>query len=94
VEGRLPPILPIVIYNGKSRWNYPTQISTLIKGISPEFSLFVPRLDFLLMDEGSYSDEHLASPEMKKAHNFVAGLFRLEKCTSKSAILKVVADLT
>lgn len=50
-EGKLPPILPIVLYNGRPEWNAPTDVSecfvTPPKGLEP----FRPRLLHHLVDE-------------------------------------------
>ena len=53
----LPPVLPIVIYNGSTRWKQSTEIFDLIQSHPDELTEFQPRLKFWLLDEGSYSAE-------------------------------------
>ncbi|WP_148087269.1 Rpn family recombination-promoting nuclease/putative transposase, partial [Pigmentiphaga humi] len=51
-DGRLPPMLPIVLYNGVPRWKASQQVSELIaqaQGLEP----YVPQLRYLLLDEGA-----------------------------------------
>ena len=50
---KLPPVLPIVIYNGARRWNAPTGLHELI-ATSPSTALVVyqPSLRYFLLDHG------------------------------------------
>ncbi|MBN2341752.1 MAG: Rpn family recombination-promoting nuclease/putative transposase [Deltaproteobacteria bacterium] len=76
--GKLPPVIPIVLYNGTPRWRESTQISDLIDYVSEECDFFRPHLSYLLIDEGAIQSDLLTSPEMKDAQNLVASLFALE----------------
>jgi hypothetical protein len=79
-EQKLPPVLPLVLYNGEDSWNAPREISTLIAPVPDKLSKYCPQLQYLLMDERhDYSDEQLS----EKLNNLVAVLFRLEKSRSK-----------
>jgi predicted transposase/invertase (TIGR01784 family) len=80
-DGRLPPILPIVLYNGSQKWTAPTNISELIPVVPGLVSQFTPSLHYLLIDENNYTDSELAS-----LHNLVAAVFRLEHASSPSAV--------
>ncbi len=71
---KLPPVLPVVLYNGEPRWSAPTDISELVEHIPGSLARFSPRLTYLLIDEGAY--EHT---ELESLKNLVAALFRLEK---------------
>ncbi len=72
-NGKLPPVLPVVLYNGEPRWKSPTEIFELIENVPGRLSRFSPRLQFLLIDEGAF--EH---SELESQKNLVAMLFQLE----------------
>ncbi|MFI3222058.1 MAG: Rpn family recombination-promoting nuclease/putative transposase [Methylococcaceae bacterium] len=83
-DGRLPPILPIVLYNGSQRWSSATDVADLIPAVPGLVEQFKPRLSYLLIDENVYSDTELAS-----LNNLVAAVFRFEQSDS----LETVQDL-
>lgn len=68
---RLPPVLPLVLYNGDARWNAVQDISALIEEVPGGLSRYCPRLEYLLIDEGTYSDT-----ELESLKNLTASLFR------------------
>lgn len=72
-DGRLPPILPIVLYNGSQRWTSPTDVFDLIPPTPGLVAQFKPKAKYLLIDENAYSDSELASIK-----NLVAAVFRIE----------------
>jgi hypothetical protein len=88
-DGRLPPILPIVLYNGSQKWTAATNISELIPVVPGLVSQFTPSLHYLLIDENNYTDSELAS-----LHNLVAAVFRLEHASSPSAVSELTQLLT
>jgi Putative transposase, YhgA-like/Domain of unknown function (DUF4351) len=69
----LPPVLPIVIYNGSTRWKQSTEIFDLIQSHPGELTEFQPRLKFWLLDECSYSAEYLEGLQ-----RIMAAIFRME----------------
>ncbi len=73
-DGRLPPILPIVLYNGQKKWTASEDVYDLIVAVPSLVEQFKPRVRYLLVDEQSYPDRELASKR-----NLVAALFRLEQ---------------
>ncbi len=86
-DGTLPPVLPVVLYNGDPRWSAPTELRTLI-GL-PEGSplwRWQPRIGYHLIDEGAFADAALASRE-----GLPAMLFRLEK-SGDAGVAVAVAD--
>jgi len=83
---RLPPVLPIVIYNGDTRWHAPTQSQSLIESVSG-LDQYRLQVEYLLLDEGKYSDEALSPLQ-----NLVTALFRLENSHSEPEI-QVVLNL-
>jgi len=80
-DGRLPPVLPIVLYNGGQRWSAVTDVFDLIPAVPGLVEQFKPRLKYLLIDENAWSDSELASLK-----NLVAAVFRIEHPASPAAI--------
>lgn len=72
-DSRLPPVLPIVLYNGSQRWTAATDVFELIPPVPGLIQQFKPQLKYLLIDENAYSDSELASLK-----NLVAAVFRIE----------------
>jgi len=80
----LPPVLPVVLYNGEARWLAPLTLEELIDEVHGGVSQYRPRFRYLLLDEGHY--EGRSAPE----RNLVAALFRLERSRSPEEIRRVV----
>ncbi|MFK7160095.1 Rpn family recombination-promoting nuclease/putative transposase [Marinospirillum sp. MEB164] len=56
----LPPVFPVVLYNGSRRWSAPQDIYTMIQPEPPSFlRAYQPHLRYYLIDEGAYSDAQL-----------------------------------
>ncbi len=51
-SGKLPPVVPIVLYNGDRRWTAPLQVSELIESL-PGFRRHLPAFEYLVIDEGA-----------------------------------------
>ncbi|MFZ4625017.1 MAG: Rpn family recombination-promoting nuclease/putative transposase [Rhodoferax sp.] len=73
-NGLLPPVLPIVLYNGKPRWRAALNISQLIEAPPGRLRDYTPQLKYLLLDEGAIDE---TSPLALR--NLVAALFGMEK---------------
>ena len=60
-DGRLPPILPVVLYNGDPRWAAPLALRDLVglPGDSPLWR-WQPAMRYHLMDEGASREDDLA----------------------------------
>ena len=84
-DGRLPPILPIVLYNGSQRWTAATDIADLIPAVPGLVSEFKPSLKYLLIDENAYSTHELSS-----LRNLVAAVFQFEQAKSPSSIEDII----
>ncbi len=73
-NARLPPIVPLVLYNGDERWVEPDALRTLI-GLPEESPLWEwqPQMRYYVIDEGSFGADYLV-----KRAGLAALLFRLE----------------
>ena len=87
-DGRLPPVLPIVLYNGRARWSAVTDVFELIPPVPGLVEQFKPRLKYLLIDESAYTDSELSSVK-----NLVAAVFRIEHPTSPETIKQLLGLL-
>ncbi|MDO8861647.1 Rpn family recombination-promoting nuclease/putative transposase [Haliea sp. E1-2-M8] len=58
----LPPVLPMVLYNGSRRWTARQDIYDMIRPEPPGFlQAYQPHLRYYLVDEGRYTDQELAT---------------------------------
>ena len=69
----LPPVLPLVLYNGERRWQAPLHLDSLIHPAPTGLDHYRPQLSYLLLDEGSF-----APADLSTLNNLVAALFQLE----------------
>jgi len=87
-NGLLPPVLPIVLYNGDPRWNAPEQVADLIDTVPGGLERYRPTFRYLVLDEGRYKDE-----ELQPLCNVVAAVFRLENSRRPEDVIKVLTAL-
>lgn len=87
-DGRLPPVLPIVLYNGAPRWSAATEVAELIPGVPGLVAKYRPHMKYLVIDEGAFSEGHLASLQ-----NLVAAVFRIEHPSTPESMRELIALL-
>lgn len=85
---RLPPVLPIVLYNGECAWAAATDVAELIPRAPGQVSRYMPKLEYLLIDESRYPDADLAGLQ-----NLVAAIIRLGRPESQAAVLQLIDRL-
>ena len=66
-DGGLPPVLPVVIYNGSSRWSAPLEVREAVAEVGPGLAPFQPRQRYLLLDQGALDVETLPSGNLVSA---------------------------
>ncbi|KYZ85036.1 transposase [Alcanivorax sp. KX64203] len=71
--GRLPPVLPIVLYNGRKPWRASTDLSDLIQQVPEALKPYQVRQKFLLLDLGIQVGEGAL-----RERNLVAAVFAIE----------------
>ncbi len=86
--GRLPPVVPIVLYNGRRPWSAALQVEELIEEMPGDLTTYRPRLRYLLIDEGRYSDS-----ELRVGRNLAAALFQLKNNRTPADVQRVLAAL-
>jgi hypothetical protein len=89
LDGSLPAVLPIVLYNGARRWRAPADVSSLLNEPCHGLESYRPSLRYLLIDESAYDDADLAGRD-----NLVAVLFQLESCVRYDRLRDLVSRLT
>ena len=85
-DGRLPPVFPVVVYNGDPAWVMPVSLDALIS-LPPESPLWQwqPRMRYHIIEEGAFSDADLASRD-----TLAALLFRLENCRQADQVIELM----
>ncbi len=64
LDKKLSPIIPVLLYHGKERWQYRT-LMTLFKNLDQGLRPFVPEHDYIFHDLGEIPDEHIEALENK-----------------------------
>ena len=82
---RLPPVLPIVLYNGDAKWTAVTDIAALIPKAPGLVAKYLPKLEYLLIDENQYSEAELAGLK-----NLVAAIIRFEHPENEQVLLGLI----
>ncbi|MBK1736239.1 transposase [Halorhodospira abdelmalekii] len=88
-NGSLPPVLPLVLYNGEPRWSAATDVEALIERVPGGLEQYRLSMQYLLLDEGHILEQE-ASEELK---NLVHALFRLEHSRDEQDLIHVLAQV-
>jgi predicted transposase YdaD len=86
--GRLPPVVPMLLYNGSEPWLAPREVSELIEAVPGALAHFRPQLSYLLLDEGRIPGEELPGVD-----NLAAALMRLEQSRRPEEVTEVLGAL-
>ena len=85
--GALPPVLPVVIYNGRSPWTAPADVSELIAAGGAALARYQPSQQYFLLDEGRVDGGSLP-PD-----NLVSALIALETNRDRSRLSALLGTL-
>jgi len=66
---KLPPVFPLVLYNGSKKWTGATAVEELIESVPGGLSKYRPTLSYLLLDESRHALQGVS------ADNLVAAIF-------------------
>ena len=84
----LPPVLPIVLYNGSERWTARQDIYDMVHPEPPAFlQVYQPHLRYYLVDEGRYTDEELNLRQIP-----LSGVFSIENASMDRKGLQQAVD--
>ena len=86
-DGRFPPILPLVIYNGHRRWNAPTDVRDQFAPVPRELVGYLPRHRYLLLDLKALD------PLLLPVENVVSLVTMLEQAGSQTQLEELGASL-
>ncbi len=73
---KLPPVMPIVIYNGAPDWTGPVAIDSLIDPVHPALSAYTPHLSYFLLQEKDTPKDYC----QQHPNNLVGHLIAMECC--------------
>ena len=72
-DGKLPPVLPVVFYNGRrSRWTAPLDVTDTLSSVAEALARYQPSQRYFLLDVGRYGADDLPRG------NLVSALILLE----------------
>ena len=84
----LPPVLPIVLYNGDARWRQSSELYSLIRPHPPVLKPFQPQLKFWLLDEGAFP-----AAELEDMQRVMAAIFCFEHTPDTAAAKRAIRNL-
>ena len=87
-SGMLPPVIPIVLYNGRRPWTAAQELGALVQEGPGGLRAYCPHLTYLLLEEQRYSEALLPSHP-----NLAAALFRLENSREPADVQRALAGL-
>lgn len=83
----LPPVLPIIIYNGRGKWTAATDVGDLIRTSDPALAPYQPSQRYFLLDEGK------ADPRDLPTGNLVSALVALERAREPKSAERQVHEV-
>jgi hypothetical protein len=88
-SGKLPPVFPLVLYNGEQSWRAAEHTAELIEALPGGLVDYRPDLRYLLIDENRYAGQAMPGTE-----NLAAALFRLENSQAPQELQAMVKTLS
>jgi len=86
---KLPPVFPMVIYNGKNNWTAVREVYDLIEPVPGILADYLPKQKYWLLDEVRTGEE-----ELPTGNNMAAEIVRLENSPDPESMQRVIARLT
>ena len=83
-DGRRPPVLPVVLYNGATPWKAAVDVRELISPVGSALAPYQPAQRFLVLDERHVGDDDLPRD------NLIAAIVGLEQSRSPADLMRVV----
>jgi hypothetical protein len=84
-DGKLPAVLPLVLYNGMPGWTAATALAGLQAPMPPSLVPWQPAISYLLIDEQRYTDS-----ELPPDPNLASAIIRLEQAGTHGEALRIV----
>ena len=86
-DGLLPPVLPVVLYNGATPWRSPTQVRDLVAPTGPALAAFQPSQLHLALDERRTLADSVYFGELTRA------VLELEQSRTTADLARVAESL-
>ena len=87
-RGALPPVLPVVLYNGRRRWTAPVEVADLVAAWDGVLAPYQPSQRYYLLDGARVPDADLP-PD-----NLVSALVAVEKARDARGLREALRALT
>ena len=84
----LPPVFPIVIYNGGKAWKAPQDVATLFAPMPESLKVYRPQHRHFLLDES-----RVPKDELDRNKGLAAQLLRLERAQELDDVRQIVREL-
>lgn len=81
---KLPPVLPIVLYNGDTPWSAPLNVEALVEPIHSKLSKYQLSQEYFLLDENMISKFLLDNAKGEAGY-----IFRLERAEDVESIMSI-----
>ena len=85
--GELPPVLPVVLYNGRSPWTAALDLRETMAPVGEALARYQPAQRYFLLDVGRWADDDLPG------RNLVSALVRLERSRPDEDMERAVGAL-
>lgn len=85
----LPPVFPLVIYNGSSPWNAARDVSELLAKMPPDLATFQPRQKYFLLDV-----LQLGSSDVDNAQGVASLLVRFERAQTSEELQAIMVEMS
>lgn len=86
--GRLPPVFPVVLYNGKRPWKASLNLAELVTAVPSDLRYLQAAQQYLLIDQ-----QRLSSAELAMLNNVAALVFRIERAHTVSDLVLLLEKL-
>ena len=86
--GKLPPVLPVVLYNGRSRWTAACDVAQLAATVGEPLARFQPSQRYFLLDARAHENDDLPRD------NLVSALLRFENSRSPEDLKRAAEALS
>ena len=89
----LPPVIPVVVYHGRSKWKVGLDFQDLFE-LPEELRVYLPDFRYLLCDLTQYSDEEMrGAVTLKASFLLMKHIFAADLADRLPGILKLIKDL-
>ena len=85
--GRLPPVLPVVLYNGEARWKAAVEVGELIAPVGRWLKPYQPSQRYIVVDE-----RHVGAEDLP-ASNLMSAVLGLEQSRTPGDLARVAVKL-